>query len=55
MLHWVVMDIIEVPFQVAFIFDGVLPETSLPDAALFPPLARLGPVSLLTAGFEIPR
>lgn len=33
MLHWIDMDVIQMPLQIVFIEDQVFPETSLPDTA----------------------
>src|SRR5262249_26273556 len=48
------MDVIEMSFQILLILDGVLPEAPLPDPALLPPPAGVGPATLLTASSEIP-
>jgi len=35
MFHGIVMDVVEVPFKVVFISDGVLPKATLPQPTLF--------------------
>ena len=35
--HRIVMDVVQVPFEVVFILERVLPKTALPDAAFLTP------------------
>ena len=46
------MDVVEVPFEIAFIFDQMFPEPSLPDAALAAISPRGVAVNVLAMGLN---